>query len=337
MQLSVVIPVWNDQAGLDRLLAQIGDLDLFFEVIVVDDASETVMGPQTVPSSAALAEKIIWLRSEAQKGAGHARNMALEHVRGSHVIFFDSDDLFLPGFVDIVGHAASAVALQEEGETPFDFMIFRHDDSRVLDAGGVGSFPAEETRWETIGASQDASEPFLVSLDTDETATLVRISAYPWNKIYRTDFLRDERIRCTEIMVHNDFELHWNSFICAKKILACREAGAIHYVIEDGLRLTNRRGSERLEVFQAFESVLARIFSKPETRIVFLQPLLRFSWDLLGWINGRIDPTHTAELTTRTRRFFYEHLDTQSMTILAYADPALAGHIARFMKYGKRR
>lgn len=337
MQLSIVIPVWNDQAGLDRLLTQIGELNLFFEVIVVDDASETVMGPQTVPSSAALGERIIWLRSESQKGAGHARNMALEHVRGSHVIFFDSDDLFLPGFVDIVAYAASAVALQEEGETPFDFMIFRHDDSRVLDAGSVGSFPVEEARWKAIGASQDASEPFLVSLDTDQAVTLVRLSAYPWNKIYRTDFLRDEIIRCTEIMVHNDFELHWNSFICAKKILACSETGALHCVVENGVRLTNRRGPERLEVFQAFESVLARILSKPESRIIFLQPMLRFSWDLLGWINERIDPNYTAELTTRTRRFFHQHLDIQSMTLVAYADPALASHIAKFMEYGKIR
>lgn len=337
MQLSIVIPVWNDQAGLDRLLTQIGELDLFFEVIIVDDASETVMGPQTVPSSATLGERIIWLRSESQKGAGHARNMALEHVRGSHVIFFDSDDLFLPGFVDIVAYAASAVGLQEEGEMPFDFIIFRHDDSRVLDAGSLGSFPDQEARWKAIGASRDSSEPFPVSLDTDQAVTLACLTAYPWNKIYRTNFLRDERIRCTEIMVHNDFELHWNSFVCAKKILACSETGALHCVVENGVRLTNRRGSERLEVFQAFESVLARIFSEPESRIVFLQPMMRFSWDLLGWINERIDPTYTAELTTRTRRFFHEHLDTQSMTILAYADPTLAGHIVRFMKYGERR
>lgn len=107
MDLSLVIPVWNDLAGLDQLLNQVAETDLFSEVVIVDNASDEALGPDNLPAAAALADKIIWLRSDQRRGAGHARNMALDRVTGDHVIFFDSDDLFAEDFSRIVAYAAA--------------------------------------------------------------------------------------------------------------------------------------------------------------------------------------------------------------------------------------
>lgn len=324
MDFSLVIPVWNDLPGLDRLLKQVGDFGVFSQVIVVDDGSDIPLAPGTVASARALADRITWLRSDRQRGAGHARNMALEHVHSSHMIFFDSDDLFTDEFPRIAEHAAARTE-------PFDFLIFRHDDSRVLDWGGQGSFPSEETHWRDVAAAETPTQ-----LTTSQAAVLCRLSAYPWNKIYRTDFLRENEIRCTETMVHNDVELHWNSFVAARSILTCTLPGAIHFVQEGGARLTNRRSAERLEVFRALTNVMPRITTAPlPQKLAFLRPFARFSCDLINWISRNIDEDDQPKLRDRARRHFLASLDRRLMTLIAYTDPALAREINRLVLQGE--
>ena len=323
MELSLVIPVWNDAEGLDRLLSQAAELGVFSQIIVADDASDTPLGPETVPSSLGLEDRITWLRSDRQRGAGHARNMALERVTGSHVIFFDSDDLFSMDFPRIVAAAAA------EAE-PFDFLIFRHDDSRIVETGGAGTFSTEENRWKSVGATED-----FVRLTTAEAARLCQIPAYPWNKIYRTGFLRDHSIRCTETPVHNDLELHWTSFIVGRRILATTLTGAIHFWHPDGTRLTNRRGSDRLHVFQALENTLSRILSEPDMdRLTYLQPFFQFGFNLLGWIRENSEAEYHDALLDLSRRFSNSVIDKRVMTMIAYRDPALARKINRVLIEG---
>ena len=320
MDLSLVIPVWNDLYGLNRLLNQVAELDLFSEIVIADDASDQPPGPNNVPAAAALSDRIIWLRSDQRRGAGYARNMALSRITGDHVIFFDSDDLFAADFPQIIAQAT----LEPE---PFDFLIFRHDDSRLLDAGERGSFPKEEKSWQSVRATDTLSE-----LTTMQAPVLCRISAYPWNKIYRTQFLRDNQIRCTETMVHNDVELHWSSFVTARRILTSALIGATHFVPENGRNLTNRRGADRLEVFHTFENVLLRITAAPtKERLKFLQPFARFSCELIDWVRDNIETAHHPELLWRTRRYFLASLDRQLMTFIAYTDPAVARKINRLV------
>lgn len=323
MELSLVIPVWNDLTGLDRLLRQVVELGLFVEVIVVDDASDEPLGPDTFPAVAALAGRITWLRSDRRRGAGHARNMGLERASGSHVIFFDSDDLFAADFPMIAAYSAA------EAE-PFDFLIFRHDDSRILDMGRQGSFPVEEEYWRLVGTTNEPTE-----LSLAHAAVLCQISAYPWNKIYRTGFLRDNRIRCTETMVHNDVELHWSSFVAARRILTCALIGATHFVQNGSDRLTNRRSADRLEVFRTFENVMPRIVAEPgRGKMSFLLPFVRFTSNLIAWISRNIEDDHYPELRARAQQHFLVSLDRRLITIIAYTDPALARKINRLVLQG---
>ncbi len=249
--------------------------------------------------------------------------MALDSVRSSHVIFFDSDDQFTEEFSGIVRYAKSETE-------PFDFLIFRHDDSRVLDSGGQGTFLNEESHWQEVGAAEVPTE-----LTLKQAAVLCRLSAYPWNKIYRTDFLREHQIRCTEIPVHNDIELHWNSFIAARRILACTLSGATHFVQKSGDRLTNRRGAERLEVFHAFEHIVPKIMAEvAQGRLDYLLPFTKFSFRLINWIAGNIEDSYHPDLLIHAQRHFLASLDRNLMTMIAYEDPELARKINRLVRQG---
>ncbi len=75
MELSLVVPVWNDLPGLERLLRQVAELGIFTQVIIADDCSDVPVGPETLPvAAAAFKDKIIWLRSDRRRGAGHSAN-----------------------------------------------------------------------------------------------------------------------------------------------------------------------------------------------------------------------------------------------------------------------
>lgn len=327
LRLSLAIPVWNDADGLRRLVQQAAELGLFHDVVIVDDASDVPVDLSGGVPDDAFPGGLTVLRVAAQRGAGHARNLALTQVSGTHVIFFDSDDLFGRDFPQIVAHAA------EQAEA-FDFLIFRHDDSRRMGDGMPGgTFPTEEEHWRAIGARVTPA-----AISRGRAARLVRLSAYPWNKIYRTDFLREKNLRCTEIMVHNDVELHWTSFVAADRILVTTLIGAVHYVTDTGARLTNRRSRDRLEVFLALANVQARIGATiPAGGMHFLVPFARFVWTLFGWIEANLDPEHLPELGLRARRFFLHHMNGPRMTLLANIDPALARRVVEFVSTGSRR
>lgn len=319
MDLSLVIPVWNDRDGLVRLLQQVGPWELFGRIIIVDDASDEDLSPDFLPIPSELKSRIRYLRVDEQRGAGHARNLGLDLVETSHVIFFDSDDLFTEDFV--------SVARSAEGRD-FDFLIFRHNDSRLISTGQTGSFPTEEGYWTSIGAMP---EPQM--LGPAQAAILCRIANYPWNKIYRTAFLRDNQIRCTETMVHNDIELHWASFLHAQRILCSSVIGATHFVAGDGNRLTNRRNADRLQAFDTLGRLARLIRSLPGDQIChFASPFFCFARNLQDWIGRNLDDAHHPDMLARARAFYLEHLNRDLMVLIAYDDPALARRINKTIR-----
>lgn len=317
MTLSVVIPVHNDPDGLTRLLTQLGDLQIADRIFVCDDASTPPCRPAELGFDEAAAG-ITYLRSDSHRGAGHARNMGIAALDTDHVLFFDSDDLLTE---DLPGLLADLDRLEQDGQA-FDFCLFRHIDSRQRAQGEPGPMVSDQQLWQAAGLTDPA--PQLIS--PEQAAQIAMIAAYPWNKIYRTEFLLAQNIRCTEILVHNDIELHWASFIKARRIYASAVLGCEHFVEPDGQRLTNRKGRERLEVFRALEAlhlVLHDSAQEPQ----FLLPMTRFYTRLFGWILGTLDPQYQPAFHRKVAGFLLDHHSDATMTLIAARDPGLAQQI----------
>lgn len=312
--LTILIPVYNDADGLARLIAQIATRDLADRVIVVDDMSDTPVTAQDLPGAAGLADRLTVLRQKTQGGAGAARNRGLDLVETSHVLFFDSDDWFLDPMTEILAEIRDSGDIQSA-----DFTLFRHCDSRMRTKGRPGPLNGDQKLWDAAGISQDAEG--IAPLPRASWPDMVGLAAYPWNKIYRTGFLREAEIRCTEIPVHNDVELHWASFLAARDIRVSTALGCEHVVVPGGGRLTNRSGAERLQVFEALKAVLARL--KAQLRVQpgsadFIDPYLRFEQNLFRWIRGGIAP----ELAPQFDDAVIQHLMQLDPALLPLADPA---------------
>ena len=320
--LAVIIPVWNDSVGLARLLPQVLSAPGVSQVIVVDDNSDT---PCTADhpdlADAAGDPRLAWLRSKIRSGAGHARNIGLEQVTAPHVLFFDSDDVLLPGLAELITDLAHP-------DTPtFDFCLFRHVDSRQRATGMLAPLPSDQHHWDMI----DVPEIPTV-LSPKQAARICRISAYPWNKIYRTSFLRENEIRCTEIMVHNDLELHWTGFLHARHILASSRLCCEHFVHKSGRRLTNRSGIERLEVFRALEAVQSAVASDASIAATYADAAAEFYLNLFRWIDGTLAPDLRAPFHTKAQTFLRRRLSPPVFALAALRDPQLARRLNRFLE-----
>lgn len=317
--LAVVIPVWNLPEDLAALLGQIADLGVFSEVIVVDDASDLDCRPEAMGfSSDRLGASLTYLRSDRQRGAGHARNLGLARVTAGNVLFFDADDHLSDNFPMIWRQHLDA-------GMP-DFTIFRHSDTRVEDREGrQGSFVPEEDLWDlAMGAETD-----LAMLTIRGQARLSTISAYPWNKIYRRDFLTEFGITCSETPVHNDIRLHWLSFARARQVQASRQIGATHVVGHRTHHLTSRSGVERLCLRDILQDLTPEI-RNTSGKSILIPEFIHFVDNVCRWNLRLVDENLLPEFT-RLAIDSYLNFTPDEFRLYALSRPERADAIIRFL------
>ena len=306
MSLGLVIPVRDDNAALNRLLAGARMLGIFDQIIVVDDGSAEPVICDT--------EQVI--RQDVSTGPGPARNRGLAAIETEHVLFFDSDDLILPEIIPL-WHALS-------GRT-FDFCLFRHADTRQIARGGWRQMPHDDALWQLAGMGGQHLAP----VSPQAAAWLAQTANYPWNKIYRTDFLRQSGISFPNITLHEDVAPHWKSFATADTILASDRVCASHTVSPGGSRMTNVRGRERLDAMASLQEVSGAL--RPPLRLAFQS----FANGLFDWIYYHIDPQWRDDLLAATGRFWRDTLSPGDEAHLISEDPVLALRIALQMTGGR--
>lgn len=318
MTVSIVIPAFNDAEGVTAALEVLNAVDCVSEIIVVDDCST----PALQTPSAGAGKTVTLLRHDTNKGGGGARNTGLAAVTQPFVLFLDSDDLPTPGFGAILNQF-----LDHGGA--FDFAMFRHLDSREIAAGRQSGLAVDERCWDQL-----PKQPFPQRMDAKQIALMSEVSAYPWNKLYRTAFLRDKAIGCTEIPVHNDIELHWLSFLMAEDVLFTHQTGLTHFVAQGGNRITNRKGADRMRVFEALEPVVARM---KEAQVADELELAFWTFfnKLMRWVPNNLQPDLVDDFLSLRQKFMLTHLSPDDFRLLAYRDPGLSSALLGLMQGGQ--
>lgn len=118
-QLSVVVPAYNDEAGLRRVLACLLNQSLApaaYEVVVADDGS-TDRTPEVVAAAGMGRVRVRAARLETNRGRSAARNAGIRAAEGAIVVFTDSDVLVRPDFLQrhLMIHRAAAGAAVGRG------------------------------------------------------------------------------------------------------------------------------------------------------------------------------------------------------------------------------
>ncbi len=192
---SLIIPHKNAPDLLEKALETVPFCqDL--QVIVVDDNSNQVYQEQLNK----LKEKypdIIWIFDSSALGAGHARNIGLEHANGSWIIFMDADDELLENSLGIWDEATRS---NEDSD-----IIYFNTETNSTDEGD--RVIKKKRIISALQCSKDKLNDYLKFEFTE-----------PWGKVIRHKFLRDNDIRFQESLVANDYMFSISSGYYAKNI-----------------------------------------------------------------------------------------------------------------------
>lgn len=203
--LSIIIPVYNTAATLDRCVASVlADAAPDTEVLLVDDGSPDA-APQLCDRWAARDRRVRVIH-RANGGLSAARNTGLDAARGEYVMFVDSDDALAPGTQEAAVSAISAATDCDMAEFPVLFVGGRRD-GQLLSPAAVAAAAS------TAGSAAPASAPDLPEALPDGTLLYRSMRSY-WlhgegyahsyscNKIYRRRLF--EGVRFPEGRVFED-------------------------------------------------------------------------------------------------------------------------------------
>lgn len=100
MNLSIVIPHFNQPDLLEKLLKSIPQDKKDIQTIVVDDKSDSISIKKV--ESLKVRYNFEFYKNNRNKSAGICRNIGLQKAKNKWVIFADGDDYFVKGFYKIV-------------------------------------------------------------------------------------------------------------------------------------------------------------------------------------------------------------------------------------------
>jgi len=101
MEITIVIPVYNKEAYVERCFRQLMAQDFnSFEVVAVDDGSTDRSGE--ICDNIKQEDPRIRVIHTENRGVTAARKRGVEEARGKYIVFVDSDDELLPGALNIM-------------------------------------------------------------------------------------------------------------------------------------------------------------------------------------------------------------------------------------------
>jgi len=106
--VSIVLPTFNRARFLPEAFASIlGQSHGQWELILVDDGSTDDTGQVVEQHRQTLEDRLVYVRQE-NRGAYGARNTGLDLARGDYIAFYDSDDLWMPQYLQTCAEALDA-------------------------------------------------------------------------------------------------------------------------------------------------------------------------------------------------------------------------------------
>lgn len=169
-KVSIVVPIYGVEPFLDKLIVSIMHQTYHnMEVLLVDDGSPDKCGE--ICDKYALLDNRIRVFHTENKGGCEARNIGIDNAIGDYLMFIDGDDWIAEDCVEYLLNLAISTN-SEMAFSKFNFTNF--DTIQTEDAGKVEIWTPEES---------------VVAI------FLPMFSVGCWNKIYKTDLIRRNKLR----------------------------------------------------------------------------------------------------------------------------------------------
>ena len=230
--VSVVMPVYNEIDNIERTIQYLKAQTLSdVEFILVDDGSTD--GSLEKILDLVKGDTRFGVLAQKQLYAGVARNNGLLVSRGEFVIFLDADDYFDK---DLLKKTYSKICLDRA-----DILIFKYQRLNKV-------------------TNQLTKEGFNTALKYPLRPSEISKKIFqftcpmPWNKLYRRQFLLENKIRFQPLAFANDLYFVFLSLALAKKITTLDEELMVYFVFSNG-SLSASRDKQPLLFIKAYEQL----------------------------------------------------------------------------------
>ena len=254
--ISIVVPVYNVEKYIHECLESILNQSYKnIEVIIVNDGT---LDNSIAKIEDLLKDKRTRLISQVNQGLSAARNTGIKAALGEYISFIDSDDKVKSSFIETLYDKAN--------ETNADIVrgSFRNFDGNIPE-GWITDFNISPSR------GTEALRYFLNN----------NVSFVVWSSLYRTTFLRENRLEFTEGILLEDGDFTTRSYINAS-VVATSDAPNYYYRVRPGSILTSnnaqRMSQSESKVIQNFINLYESI-TNHEIKLLIEQSIYAFMRD----------------------------------------------------------
>ncbi len=175
MKLSIIVPIYNTELYLNPCLKSLtAQTCSDMEILLIDDGS-TDGSSQICQEFARKDTRIVYIRQD-NKGLIGARRTGAEHASGEFLMYVDSDDWIDNGMADFL--------VQQIGNVDMATTGVHYETGPGMVVEYLDQYPE--------GEYKGSDKEFLLKTmlyDTDSD-TLQRLTPWIWNKLYRTEIVR---------------------------------------------------------------------------------------------------------------------------------------------------
>lgn len=246
MLLSIIVPVYNVAQYLERCIESLRtDSSAFdYEILLVDDGSRDNSG--AICDAYSQKYSNIRVLHKSNGGLSDARNYGLAHAEGDYIVFVDSDDYVEPGsaskICEIIADGACDIYCS---------------DYYSLTAG-------EETdiKYAPADTVMSGAEFFKYQLQQRSMVSSVV------QNIYRTEFLRENRLYFKKGIYHEDEEWTPRVFMAAQKV---QHVDLVYYayIIRENSIMQQKDFSKHMMDFTATMQSLLQIYAELPDRELY--------------------------------------------------------------------
>ena len=287
--VTIVMPVYNAERFLKDSISDImGQTCPFWELICVDDGS-TDRSPEILRYFQQRDKRMKIIRQK-NRGAACARNAAMGQASGEYVLFLDADDRFMPELLE------KTVGRAKELKTDvliFDAECFDHHTGQKL-----------QSEW-LVKRDRLPDKQTFCFRDFPEDILLFSHSV-PWNKLYRTDFLKENKLLFQEVPLEEDVVFVNMSYIKAEKMAFLDEA-LVRYRQNNTHSLSGAKARQRhpLCVYEAMESLRQRLVEE-EVYETVRKSFVNYAAEHFLWNLEMMDRDSFGFLFAKTKKYFTE-------------------------------
>lgn len=228
--ISVIIPMYNSQEyiriAVDSVLNQ---TKKEVEILLVDDCS-TDNSAQICEEYYKEEKRVRVIRQKKNAGAGMARNTGIKLARGRYIAFLDSDDQYMPEYLQnmydcAVKHDADVVHstfwfMPAVDEVPMDMLSIKPSSLAVF---GLDNAPEPYREDFVLDCSKE--ELFVKWLNHEIHWSI-------WSNLYRRDFLLANGIEFSSMRLAEDHHFVFNCLFNDPKFVILPGGGYVYRLME---------------------------------------------------------------------------------------------------------